>query len=346
MTKEELKQIRLYRQHLTDPTDKITAAKELCGVQCQFMSNAYHALLIRCRDALDLSDWGTGFVKNWTLRGTVHVFPEEDLPLFKYDVGSYKSASWETSTCGGAVWITAERKAFFADLIVSLVAGGICLRESLRSECRRAGMTEVEESYVFNGWGGLFRPLCERGLLNYKAQEKKAFEKSPEYAPMSENDAKREMMRRYLTHIAPATVRDISYFFGFPQKEVKAILGCLPVNCFDFGGVDCFYMGELQNDYPDIPHCVFLAGFDQLMLGYQKTESVFLPPEYLRGIFNLAGIVMPSILIDGTVAGKWRRKGKKLEVTCFRSFTKKEKKQTESRAAKLWGNDINITYIN
>ena len=27
--------------------------------------------------------------------------------------------------------------------------------------------------------------------------------------------------------------------------------------------------------------------------------------------FNLAGIVMPSILLDGTVIGKWQKKDKK-----------------------------------
>lgn len=33
------------------------------------------------------------------------------------------------------------------------------------------------------------------------------------------------------------------------------------------------------------------------MLDYQKKESICLPQEHLRGIFNLAGIVMPSILL-------------------------------------------------
>ena len=345
MTAEELKQIRLYRQHLTDLADKQTVVKDLCGVQCQFLPNAYHSLKIRCADDLDPETWGDGLVKKWTLRGTVHVISENDLPLFGYGNSTYKSTEWETTMCGDSVWISAERKKYFAELIINLISSGINEREALHEKCRGAGMTDVEESYIFNGWGGLFRPLCGRGFLHYKVQEKKAFALSPEYVPMDKDAAKREMMRRYLTHIAPATIRDISYFFGYPQRDVKKILESLPVKSIAVDGSEHFYMEDLLPDYPDIPDCILLAGFDQLMLGYQKTDSVFLLPEYLRGIFNLAGIVLPAVLLNGTVAGKWRRKGKKLEITCFRRFAKKEMKSVEDLAAKLWSDKISVVYM-
>ncbi len=345
MTAEELKQIRLYRQHLTCLADKQTVVKDLCGVQCQFLSNAYHSLKIRCTEDLDPETWGDGLVKKWTLRGTVHVISEDDLPLFGYGDSKYKDTEWETTMYGGSVWVSAERKKYFAELILDLVANGIDEREALRQKCREAGMTDDEESCVFYGWGGLFRPLCERGFLHYKVQEKKAFALSPEYVPMEKEAAKRELMIRYLSHIAPATVRDISYFFGYPQRDAKKILDSLPTKSIAVDGSEHFYMEDLLSDYPDIPDCVLLAGFDQLMLGYQKADSVFLPPEYLRGIFNLTGIVLPAVLLNGTVAGKWRRKGKKLEVTCFRRFTKKETRSVERCAAEIWGGNANIEYV-
>lgn len=39
MTVEELKQIRLFRQHLTDKVDKMTVVKDLNGIQAQFTVN-------------------------------------------------------------------------------------------------------------------------------------------------------------------------------------------------------------------------------------------------------------------------------------------------------------------
>lgn len=78
---DELKQIQLCRQRLTAKTDKLTVVRELCGVQAQFMANAFHSLRLRCTD-YDEQRVGEGLVKNWTVRGTVHVFAESDLPLF------------------------------------------------------------------------------------------------------------------------------------------------------------------------------------------------------------------------------------------------------------------------
>ena len=77
MTDRELIAQRLAGQHLTIPADDLTAAGDLCGVQTQLYRHALHALRIR---------GGTGetagLVKSWTLRGTLHLFPERDLPLF------------------------------------------------------------------------------------------------------------------------------------------------------------------------------------------------------------------------------------------------------------------------
>ena len=77
-----IKALSLYGQHLTNKTDKRTVVRDLNGLQSQFMSNAFHGLRIRCNEEVTESDFGGGLVKNWTLRGTVHVFAKEDLPLF------------------------------------------------------------------------------------------------------------------------------------------------------------------------------------------------------------------------------------------------------------------------
>ena len=81
MTLEALKRRRMANQFLLQPTDKLTAVRALCGVQAQFMKNAVHALKIRTSDG-DEAAFSDGLVKNWTLRGTMHVFAREDLPLF------------------------------------------------------------------------------------------------------------------------------------------------------------------------------------------------------------------------------------------------------------------------
>lgn len=70
--------------------------------------------------------------------------------------------------------------------------------------------------------------------------------------------------------------------------------------------------------------------------GKPWTESLYLPPEHLRGIFSLSGIVMPPVLLHGRVVGKWKRSGKKLTVTAFEALSTSDKDMLAQGAEKLW----------
>ena len=96
-------------------------------------------------------------------------------------------------------------------------------------------------------------------------------------------------------------------------NKMKKWLSMLPVKSTQCEGKTYYHIENGKEYKEDIPPCIFLAGFDQLMLGYQKKESIYVSPEHLRGIFNLAGIVMPSILLYGNVVGKWKKKNRKIK---------------------------------
>ena len=81
MTREEIKIRQMTNQYLLTPGMKMTVVRDLCGIQSQFMVNAMHSMKIRCKDYEEATA-GIGLVKNWTLRVTVHVFAENDLPMF------------------------------------------------------------------------------------------------------------------------------------------------------------------------------------------------------------------------------------------------------------------------
>lgn len=332
MNLEEIKIRRLTNQYLLSPTDYKTAVRGLCGVQAQFMSNAMHALKIR---SYDFNEADTSvLVKNWTIRGTVHVFAREDLSLFLHEGRSHYLRPCDTLEADE--YITKERKAYFADLIVESIASGTNTREQLREICSQNGMSDSEAESIFNSWGGTIRALCEKGAISHVVQEKKAFQLCPQFTPMSENEARLEMARRYFTNFAPATIKDAAYFFGTTQSEVQSWLKQLPVQNIDCGGKTYFYIDTGRVYKESIPDCIFLAGFDQLMLGYRKEENLFLPPEHLRGIFNLAGIVMPAVLLHGRVVGKWKRKATILSITPFEKILPEDIKLIEECALKYW----------
>ena len=317
MTIGDLQAMRLARQFLTRPAGKLTVARGLCGVQAQFMANAYHAIRIRCKDELSPDTWGENLVKTWTLRGTVHVFAEDDLPLFLY---GYPHALRPQDTLEGDAYITATRKRYFAEEILRLIGEGTCEREELKRACFALGMTEKESESVFNQWGGTIRALAESGTICYRVQEKKTFMLCKPFEPMDAASAEQELVRRYFMHYGPATLRDASYLLGMTQTKLRRVLQTLPVSEIECEGRRFFHINQGETDFPEVPVCLLLAGFDPLMLGYQKQESLFLPPAYVRGIFNLSGIVFPAVLLRGRVVGRWKREKVKLTFTLFESL--------------------------
>lgn len=346
ITTEELKIRQLTNQFLLAPSDKQTVVRALCGLQAQFLTNAVHALRIRTRDFSE-ETLSEGLVKNWTVRGTVHVFSETDLPLF---LNCENGTSYRKNEWGGyTFWnrrerwaLTPERQKYFAKIVCAAASERPHTRDELKTLCRAHGMTAAEESSMFEAWGGGMRELCERGFLNYAVTETKTFVASPPFTPIPEEEAKLEIARLYFTNYGPATVRDASYYTGAPQSEVKAWLKRLPVEAVECGGKTYFYLPSGRTYGREIPPCLFLAGFDPLMLGYQKKESLYLPEEHLRGIFNLAGIVMPAILLRGRVIGKWKKKGTNLLLTLFEPLSESDRSLLAETAERLWSAPVAV----
>lgn len=349
MTEEEIKIRQLTNQYLIVPSDKLTVVRGLCGIQSQFMVNAMHSLKIRCYD-YDESTLKEGLVKNWTIRGTVHVFAEDDLGLFlSCDNGqNYRKNEWNGYTFWNQrdVWaLTPERQKYLSEVVLNALGKEPCTRDELKAVCRENGMTEAEESSMFDPWGGGIRELCERGFMNYVVQEKKAYCLSSAFSPIPQEEAEIELARRYFTNIAPATIHDAMYFFHVSAARVKKWLSVLPVTEAECGGKTYYYIEEGRSYAYDMPECLFLAGFDQLMLGYEKKESLYLAPENMRAIFNLAGIVMPSVMLNGQVVGKWKKKNRKMQVILFAKAGKRGESAIREKAASLWEDLTSIEFV-
>lgn len=331
---DEIKLRRLAAQHLLSPADTQTVVKDLSGVQAQYLSHALHGLSLRCVE-VDTS----GLVKSWTLRGTMHLFSEADLPLFLHEGRSHFLR--DVDTLESDSYVEKSRKAWFAARILDAVASGTDTRDDLKVLCRAQGMTDSEEKSLFDPWGGIIRALCEEGRIYHKVQQEKAYRLCPDFTSMDLDSAHLELARRYFTHFGPATVRDAAHFLGWTQKEVKQQLSRLNTERFVFGNT-VFY--QISSDFSDMdmPKVLFLAGFDQLMLGYEKTDSLFLPREHLRDIFTLSGIVRPALLVDGTVAGYWNLKNRVLTVTAFHPLDEAPIRQA---ANNLWPQLKRIDFV-
>ena len=334
ISRKELQQWQLWAQHLTAPAVPKDVAAHLCGLQAQYAANALHSLRIRSENT-DISD----FVKLWTLRGTLHLFPVFDLPLYVPYTGveGIFHTNYGKWLYDGHCDVSKDRMLLFARLVSDALRETPISRDDLRELCLREGMTETEEQQVFSGWGGVIRLLAETGVLCISAQMNRAYIRCPALPPLEREQADLELLRRYVTHYGPVTLHDAMYFFRWPQKKITGLLRQLPVKTCTCKGRTYYYMVQ-PDSFPPLPHCVFLAGFDPLMLGYEKKESLYLPPEHLKQVFNNTGIVFPTLLVDGRVRGKWKEQPKYIDVTLLEPLNKTQMRAMERECARLWPN--------
>ena len=120
MDQETLKLRRLFAQYLLAPDSRLHVVRAMDGFQAQFLSNAMHAMRLRSADP-DAGYAADGLVKSWTLRRTMHLFAEADLPLFLHDGCRYHSRDWTVPSFWNQRpdWaLTPQRQAYFSDLIV------------------------------------------------------------------------------------------------------------------------------------------------------------------------------------------------------------------------------------
>lgn len=328
---KELIRCRLGGQHLlTQRASNAKIAADLCGAQAQILRNALFTLQSRTGS----SDF-SGLLKTWTLRGTLHLIPESDLPLYVHQQGAAEDVcgtpwyGWMTK-CGCA--LPPEREKAFARLMVQEIASGNDTREGLRQTCQAAGMTADEEKMVFHGWGGVIGELSLLGVICAQVQEKKAYRLCAPFAPMDAAEAELTLARRYFTHYGPASLRDAAYFFRVPQTRVKAWLKQLDAREIRVDGR--MYYATKDAPEGEMPHVRLLSGFDPMLLGYRKEDNPILPPEHLRGVFNLTGIVHPTVLADGRIVARWRKKDGKVELMPFENIGVRTKKRIEREVEK------------
>jgi hypothetical protein len=134
-----------------------------------------------------------------------------------------------------------------------------------------------------------------------------------------------ELFRRFLVAYGPATLTDAAWFFGL-RKERKKELTALDLDAFSRFGYNgnVYYDIDDNTDMGDIPALTLLSGFDPLIVSYTERGAV-LPPEYKSAVIMKSGICLPTIAVNGQVAGLWNIKKGEPTVDFFTAQPKRIK---------------------
>jgi hypothetical protein len=330
MSKEQLLYASLHNLYLLEKAETATIVSDLMGLQAQFANNPKYALQIRASDYSE-KNWHQGLIKTWTFRCTLHVVRQDELSLFLSAAGV---KPWDDR------WgIDPKLKPYWAEKLRGWIASGILERDKLKEKCLEAGMEPELLDKVFHGWGGLLRDMCARGMIAYTPGTKKSFA-ACDVELMDKQAARLEVIRRYFTAFGPASLTDCAYFTGFRKREVVKLVeeAGLPLQSIFDNDSELFYLGELPRG-GRIPECLFLTGFDQLLMGY-RDRSRCLDNKYKGKVTTNTGIVFPTVLLHGRLQAKWKKDGAKLMITPFHRLAKRDRGLIADKAQAVFGADV------
>lgn len=311
---EQILQKRMHGLYLSRKCEDITElSRELMGMHCWFHRNVAFSALIR---GADLMGWKTSLTKTWLYRGTLHGVVYEDLPSLL--------------ALHGGGWRWDERYKEIADRVIGLMEDGIYSR----AEMRRIFVYDYDPQTIelaLSPWGGVFAELARLGKVAFRDMTSRDFDLISAEPTKTPAEVLPELFRRYLTAYGPATIADAAWFFGL-QRERKKELSSLDLDeylRFEHNGHIYYDVAE-KTAIGEIPELTLLSGFDPLIVSYVERGAV-LPVEYKSSVIMKSGICLPTIAVNGQVAGLWNIKNKE---PVF-EFFKEQPKRIKSAASDL-----------
>jgi len=342
-------------------------ASELCGLHAQVMSSADLTLWARI-DGLhagDLADalWEKrSLVKIWAMRGTLHVFPASEHPLWSSALRTFMQGhldSWARH-----YGVSSREMERLLATIGELLQGAGLTREELAAAVRAKSRSKRYDGALRHSWGGILKPASYQGSLCFAPSDgpRVRFTDPRSWLGVDGDgpepeDARREVFRRFLTTYGPASRDEVARWWGaMSPARTEGVIRTLgeEVVTLDVEGTPSWALArhadEIRSATPS-RSVRLLPGFDQYVIGSTKHSDRLMPGDHRARVHRQAGWVSPVLAVDGMIEGvwSWARKGSRLAVTLepFRkqpSWVRTAAEAEAERLATFLGTDLALSW--
>lgn len=317
---------RLKKQHLSKKGRKSDLSKvvaDVCGVQAQVLSAAELGLRARI-EGLHQEDVRTALwsdhilLKTWSMRGTLHILPTNDMPLYLAGLRAklLESKLW----LGDNLGVGAQEVDNITDEIGRVLSGGRLSREDLAMEVeRRLRLRPEVAKHLRSAWGILLRPAAFQGHLAFGesfgpratfVNPSKWIDGKGKSLPESPLP---EIFLRFVRTYGPASVRDFGHWWGGLRDGDRALLESFAESLEEvtFGEHRGFMTRSDAREAARMEGpkgVILLPSFDGYAMFYHPRD-VFVPREHRSKIFRqTAGWNFPAVVVNGEAAGIWSMK--------------------------------------
>ncbi|MFD4275926.1 winged helix DNA-binding domain-containing protein [Streptomyces cyaneofuscatus] len=336
---------RLARQHLSGPVPGLSPAEAvgaMLGTHAQVLSAAELSVGLRgagltrtdVRTALWTEDADRRtLVKTFGPRGTVHLLPAADLPLW---TGALSAVPTGPNPFPKDARMTPDQVEEVVAAIGAALTGAELTVDELSEEVvARTGpwagdrvMPGFQE--MWPRWRQVLHLAGHRGVLAYAPNRgRRATYTNPGYTPLPGPDAQAELVKRYLYAYGPATPAHFARWLAAPKRWAEGLFaslagagagsgsGAIEEVVFEDAGPAWVVAGDTDFPAGPVRGVRLLPYFDAFAIASQPRERLFPGRAFERALGGGQAGNYPVLLVDGTVAGVWhqRRSGKRITVT-------------------------------
>ena len=345
---------RMARSGLTEPATDLglaDIARVMCGAHAQVLSAAELSIGRRIAGAtradVQRALWDDRtLVKTFGPRGTVHLLPTADLPMW---TGALSALPSSVPMHPEPVRFTTDQ----ADEVVAAIGDSLAddeltVDELTEALADRVGPWAVERTMdafqdKWPRWRQLTSTAAHRGVLCFGANRGRTVTYTnphrwlPGFRPDDGTAALRTLVTRYLYAYGPATPQHFAKWSNIPPRRAVELFDELAgdVEGVELDGQPAWTVaGDTATPHRVQRGTRLLPYFDAYVVAGQPREKLYPERAAARGL-NPGGQAgnYPVLLVDGVVDGVWHQKlsGRKLAITVepLRELTAAQRRQLD-----------------
>jgi hypothetical protein len=268
-------------------------------------------------------------VKTWAMRGTLHLLPADELPVWHAALGTspryLKAAQWQKY-----FGLTLEELDRLTEAVATALDGRLMTREELGREVERlSGLTSFGSKIAQSSWGTVLRPAAFSGRLCFGPSigQRVRFTRPDTWLgkalpKVDPQNATAAVTRRFLSAYGPATYHDLARWWnGGGVSTARQWIASLgeEVSAVDVDGRQAWMLAadaREARELPPVRSVRLLPGFDQYVVGASYHAEHLLPGDLRGRVYRPQGWISPVLLVNGRMQGAWRHeiKGSRVEI--------------------------------
>jgi hypothetical protein len=311
----------------------LAVASRLCGLHAQVLSSAVLSLWARVEDlergAVQRALWeDRTLVKTWAMRGTLHLLPTSELPLWQAALST--SRRYRKPGLWRRFGLTLDELDGLTQAIGAALDGCVMSREELAQKVGQVTRSnKFAAKLAYGGWSTILKPAAMTGRLCFGPSigQRVRFTRPSSWVaavapPMDPQAATLAVTRRFLSAYGPATCDDLARWWGgcgiVTARQWIAALG-EKVSAVDLDGAQAWMLAADAREARELSpqrSVRLIPAFDQYVIGASRHAEHLLPGDLRSRVYRPQGWISPVLLVNGFMEGVWRHdiKGSRVEV--------------------------------